>query len=125
MTCEEMCRDSLDAAKRLKSEHQWRSCVSRAYFATYAAATALLIQKGFTRFSRGWGNPAHGDLPGLIRGIQTIPPASRTDPRSFLSILVKYRIAADYRPGWSIYSKEALDAVRLAEKIIEIAEGRR
>ena len=75
-TWRELSEDSLQAAETLLQDGRYQSCISRAYYAAYCAATHEIIQK-LTTFSHGRNNPTHELLPNYIQNNLTIPRARK------------------------------------------------
>ena len=65
-TWNEMAREARSAAGSCLREELYRSCVSRAYYATFSAITAALHEAGVT-VPKGRNAWAHAALPKLIR----------------------------------------------------------
>lgn len=95
---------TLATAKRLlRNSDDHRSCVSRAYYSAYQAATAVCIEHGDSAdFPDGWNNPTHEQLPNLIANNGEI----KLDPRrTVLKILRELRYLredADYRDSITV-----------------------
>ena len=121
-TWKELSDDSLAAAKALLRQGCLCSCISRAYYAAYSAATSELRKAKGVRFRYGWSNPSHEQLPRLIRGKLSLPESSR---RELLRAIRRLRMAredADYRPAVSIDRILAVNIVRAACLFVRIPE---
>ncbi|MDQ2687135.1 MAG: HEPN domain-containing protein [Armatimonadota bacterium] len=97
-TWEEISRDGLQAAKVLLAEGHLRSSISRSYYAAYCAVSGQLVKRG-VRFAHGWNNPAHEQLPALIRNGLSLPPNARRQLAQAIRRLRLARENADYRPA--------------------------
>jgi uncharacterized protein (UPF0332 family) len=111
-------RDNLLAAERLLRAAHYRSAVSRAYFAGFAAATSVLAAKKVSFPGRREG-PAHERLPRmLLNNMGDYSLVVRRRAGRVLNALYDERIAADYYPGISVDRQSALYAVRDASLIL-------
>lgn len=125
----EMAKTCEEASRLLAEAGNWRSCVSRAYYAAYCAVHAMLLTRNET--SPAKGNWDHGQLGALLHSnLRTRTPrfVARGDKyyRSRFNQLRDLRIVADYGPMISVGLVDASQArqlagpfVRLAEEIIE------
>lgn len=104
------------AAEALLREGRYRSCVSRAYYAAYCAATHEIIQK-LTTFSHGRQNPSHEKVPVYIQNNLTIPQARKDTAGTLYLILRLFREDADYRPHVPVDEQLARGCVRNAAAI--------
>ncbi len=119
---------TLDTAKSLRERDDFRSCVSRIYYAAYQAASSVSIAHGdAARFPAGWNNPSHEQLPDLVQNNGDLAlPARRTVAR-ILRLLRNFREDADYRPGRTVDAvtvRTALLAVVTLFEVLEIADER-
>ena len=97
----------------------YRSAVSRAYYAAYAAVTRRLVEAG-TTFSKGWNNPEHSELPRLIQQ-QLAGRYSSSQLKEMAAAIRRLRSAridADYRPQRLVDRDLALQASRDAGAVI-------
>ncbi len=115
-TWRQLSEDSLLAAEALLQEGRYRSCVSRAYYAAYCAATHEIIQK-LTTFSYGRNNPSHELTPIYVQNNLTIPQARKDAVDTYLRLLRIYREDADYRPQTIIDEITARECVRAAAEV--------
>jgi hypothetical protein len=92
--------DSLSAAKKLLAEEHSRSSISRAYYAAYSVIAGKLTEKGVS-FPRGWNNPAHEQLPALLRNTLALPNSTRYSRLKVIRFLRDARGIADYKPGYT------------------------
>jgi len=119
---------TLETAKSLRDSADFRSCVSRIYYAAYQAAAAVCIEHGdMLQFPVGWNNPSHEQLPDLVQNNGDLGlPARRTAAR-ILRLLRNFREDADYRPGRTVDAvtvRTALLAVVTLFEVLEIADER-
>lgn len=101
MTWTELSLDQRRAARDLLRAGHWRSCVSRSYYAVYAALVARLLEvfPGPFRYDRK--NPGHDE----IRRNHLFRLSSRYSVKDLEQsqwILQLYREDADYRPHKSV-----------------------
>lgn len=90
--------NSRKAAQHLLEAECYRSSVSRAYYAAYAAITSLLVRQGITLAYAG-NNPSHLSLPALvINNLTVLPLRGRFELNKSLRRLYAARIGADYDP---------------------------
>ncbi len=97
-------------------EGRYRSCVSRAYYAAYCAATHEIIQK-LTTFSHGYKNPSHEKVPTYVQNNLTISQAKKDAVSTLVNTLRLFREDADYRPQVLVDEQIARDCVRDATAI--------
>jgi uncharacterized protein (UPF0332 family) len=121
MTWQEIARENLVAAKSLSQDARWRSSVSRAYYAAYAAVAGAL--EGLAQFPEGRHGPSHDRLPQLVMTYLTV---FKVYERRKLSVaarrLYRQRIAADYEPPMRVELEEARIALRDASFIVRSIE---
>jgi uncharacterized protein (UPF0332 family) len=115
-TWRQLSEDSLLAAETLLQDGRYRSCISRAYYAAYCAATHEIVQK-LTTFSHGWRNPSHEKVPVYIQNNLTITQAKKDSIITDVVILRLFREDADYRPGVLVDEQTAQDCIRAAAAI--------
>ncbi len=115
-TWRQLSDDSLLAAEILLQDGKYRSCVSRAYYAAYCAATHEIVQR-LTTFSHGWNNPTHELVPKYIRDNLPIAPAKKNAVITSITLLRYYRVDADYRPRTTIDEQIARDCIRTAAEV--------
>ncbi len=95
---------------------QYRSCISRAYYAAYCAATHEIVKK-LTTFTHGRANPAHEKVPMYVQNNLTVPQATKSTVNELITILRLFREDADYRPQAVIDETTARDCIRNAEAV--------
>jgi uncharacterized protein (UPF0332 family) len=109
---DDMAAEGLSATNILIEKNQWRSCVSRAYYATYAKAVATLIRTRLTMPIRG--NPAHERLPLLLMvHLRQLSQVRRANLAGVIASLYKLRIGADYGPQMTFNRRSAFAATGL------------
>jgi uncharacterized protein (UPF0332 family) len=117
-TWRELSQDSLEAAKTLVSEGRLRSSISRSYYAAYCALTSDLVTRGI-RFTHGWNNPAHQQLPDLAARNLVLPPSARRRVTKLIRLLRYAREDAVYRPGITVDRTLALNCLRDAIALMQ------
>ena len=114
---------TLDTAKSLRESEDHRSCVSRAYYAAYQAATSVCISHGDAQnFPQGWNNPTHEQLPDLIGNNSDLTIRTRREVKRILSELREIRETADYRVNRTIDANVRKNALILASMLFERLE---
>jgi uncharacterized protein (UPF0332 family) len=116
-----MSLDALEAAQALLEAGHTRSSISRAYYAAYCGLAEELSRRR-VRFARGWNNPAHEQLPELIRNGLTLPVDVRRRMNRAMRRLRTSRENADYRPGVTVDRSDAVAAIHDATSILEALE---
>jgi uncharacterized protein (UPF0332 family) len=115
-TWQELSEESLKAAHALLREGCYRSCISRAYYSAYCAATSLIVKK-LTTFPNSWNNPPHQKVPVYIQSNLTITQMKKDEAIKLINILRQFREDADYRPQVTLDEQTARDCVRDAAAI--------
>lgn len=64
-TWADLAKDNTLAAYETFDSHRWRTCISRAYFAIYSAATDTVLELGVS-MPAGRTNPRHDRLANLV-----------------------------------------------------------
>ena len=121
MTWGDMAVDNLKASKRLLTEGHWRSCVSRAYYAAYARATAEL--ESLATFPPGREGPSHDDLPDMA--FDYLTRLSTRERRRFSTTIARmyqWRLSADYHPSLTIDEAIGRDAVTWCDLFFKAME---
>lgn len=111
-----MSEGSLRAAEILFREGEYRSCVSRAYYAAYCAATEEIVKK-VTTFPNAWNNPPHIKVPVYVLNNLTLPQANKTAIVNLIDGLRLMRENADYRPQITVTAQDAQDCLRDAAAV--------
>jgi len=113
--------DNLDAAHLIGEKHT-RSAVSRAYYAAYSAAHAILISLGEAPPSKGnWG---HANVGLHLQAVMTRGEKRGDIQRAFrqdLNNARNYRIAADYGAGIAVERGDWHEARRCAGRVVHAA----
>ena len=117
-----MAQGSLKAAHVLEVFGEQRSSVSRAYYAAYQAATALLLYgRQIPPVGReAWSHEATPELVTRLPGTILVPPVAQ-DMRKRLSSLYDLRLVADYQGERDIDELALRSTLRDAAFIIKIA----
>ena len=115
-TWKQLSEGSLRAAEILFREGEYRSCVSRAYYAAYCAATEEIVKK-LTTFPNAWNNPPHVKVPVYVQNNLTMVQAKKQRIISRINILRLYRENADYRPQVAVSEQVARNCLRAAAAI--------
>ena len=124
----EMSRGSMRSAEmiaRSTEEKFIRSAISRYYYASYQAVTAMLLQSGTNTTPEGREAWSHKETPKLVRKYLRTLIGNRRNLNtvvSNLSYLYKQRIFADY-DGRSLSVETLVEVAKEAAFIIKIAEG--
>lgn len=122
-TWRQLSEDSLNAAKTLLREGNYRSSVSRSYYAAYCAATNEIVQN-LTTFPNGWNNPPHEKVTGYIQNNLAMPQTQKDLIKGLMRTLRHFREDADYRPHRLVNLQSARDCVRDAEHVQQSFWGR-
>lgn len=122
----DLARDARRSASRQVIEGNFRSCLSRAYYAAYSKVTHALGATPGVTFPTGREGPNHpGELGtgGIRRLIETSMPGMTYDRRAKLSELVgrlyTLRINADYKPSVEVGDREARIAISIMNTVFE------
>ena len=115
-TWRELSKSSLSAAEVLLRTGQFRSSVSRSYYAAYCAATGEIVQSTVT-FPNGWNNPPHEKVPHYVQYNLAISQVRKNTIKSLVRILRQLREDADYRPYRQVSQETARDCVRDAQRV--------
>ena len=115
-TWRQLSEGSLRAAEILFREGEYRSCISRAYYAAYCAATEEIVKK-LTTFPNAWNNPPHIKVPVYIQNNLTLPQANKTAIVNLIDGLRLMRENADYRPQITVTAQDAQDCLRDAATV--------
>jgi hypothetical protein len=115
----ELASDARKAASRLVSEN-YRSCLSRAYYAAYSKVTFELAGMAGITFPAGDEGPKHpgrtgtGGIRRLIETHMTrLEDARRMKLSELVGRLYTLRIVADYRPSMDVDPRDAREAVSI------------
>jgi uncharacterized protein (UPF0332 family) len=113
--------DNYRAASTLADARNWRSAVSRAYFAAYARASAALVEAKVTMPPTREG-PSHRGLPSLINRTLGRLGGGRWRLIGLVHGLYNLRVAADYRPSVSVESGDARQALRMMADVFQLTK---
>lgn len=126
-TWRDIAVENEDAAKRLVRAGLFRSSVSRAYYAVYAAVTAELVAAGAVPATDA-DNPSHRALPEMVEGnIPGLSTWERRDLKASARRLYQLRLDADYRARSRIDAASAVQGMSElgnAFRLLKVAEGR-
>ena len=108
---QDISRNSRKAAQRLLDLECYRSSVSRAYYAAYAAVTSELVARGLL-FAQARSNPDHAGLPAyVLNNLGTLAQTTRFDINRAIRRLYALRIDADYVAEATLDRAMALSAL--------------
>ncbi len=93
-TWREIGEQNYDAGRELLKLGQYRSSVSRFYYAAFSLLTHELSETGIS-FGNNGETPSHQALPGLLK--RYLPPTYQRQYLAVLRRLYRARIAADYQ----------------------------
>ncbi len=114
-----MSLSSRKAAQTLLGSENYRSSISRSYYAAPCAVTEALADK--VTFAYGGNNPPHDNLPNLVAfNLTVLDKPARREVQAALRRLWKVRVEADYIPQAYINRGIALNALRDASRILLI-----
>jgi uncharacterized protein (UPF0332 family) len=120
-------RGSLLAARQLLTSEP-RSASSRAYYASFAAAHAVLLHLRPDVEARPRGHFRHGELPGQLRWTLLHKAGLRMTSRQAdyykdaLNEAYNIRVRADYEPRSHVSALHAGQAESLAAALVRLAE---
>jgi len=117
-----MARSSYAASVELRKARLFRSSVSRAYFAAFAAVTARLDEQG-VRFTSDFEGPSHSAVQRLAESNLTgLRKWQKRDLQNLINVLRNSRIQADYRPSFAVGLPEARQALQDAGTVLSMLE---
>lgn len=118
----DIARDNRFAVYETLSHGRWRTCLSRAYYAVYSAATEALISQG-VNMPIGRNSPHHAKLPNLVgNNLNTISHSVRWRLAGMIRKLYNLRIIADYVPSFALGESEARLALGLMNQAFGFLE---
>lgn len=113
-------RNSRIAAQYLLEAECYRSSISRAYYAAYAAITSALVRQGIT-LGYGGKNPGHAGLPVyVLNNLTAFPMASRFEINKALRRLYRARVEADYVATAVVDRAAAKRSVRDLGRVLQL-----
>ncbi len=119
----QMSLTTLDTAKLLRERDDFRSCVSRIYYAAYQASASVCIKHGdAAQFPVGWNNPSHEQLPDLVQNNGDLDLSTRRTATRILRLLRNFREDADYRPGRTVDAATVRTALLAVATLFEVLE---
>jgi len=120
--------ENIEASAVMRARGNFRSAVSRAYYAAHHAAHALLLASGVKAPSPR-GNWKHGALPGEVRSsIRNAEGDVSQNARwadyfhQCLQDCYNLRVQADYKPFDTVDDAHARDSLRLARALTRQAQ---
>jgi uncharacterized protein (UPF0332 family) len=123
-TWNDLAQDNTLAANETFDTHRWRTCISRAYYAAYAAVTQELIAQGMT-MPKAQPNPHHASLPKLVtHNLYTLKQPVRWQLADAIEKLYKLRIIADYIPQVNMEERDARIALGLMQQAFRCIRGK-
>lgn len=121
----DLAADARKAANRLVSDN-YRSCLSRAYYAAYAKVTFDLSGVAGVNFPVGDEGPKHpgrtgtGGIRRLIEGnLISLDTPRRVKLSELMGRLYVMRCAADYRLSINVDSRNAREAISIMNTIFD------
>ncbi|MBX3364248.1 MAG: hypothetical protein KF866_05720 [Phycisphaeraceae bacterium] len=118
--------EQFGAAQHCKDGRYVRGCLSRAYYATYAAATEALQRAGIDVSIGGRPNPGHEQLIELVRhnlNRRKFSDEDRMKMARNMRRLLSFRIGADYDPESSFEIDDAVLALKMARSVQRMLDG--
>jgi hypothetical protein len=124
-TWHDLAADARRAANRLVAE-QYRSCLSRAYYAAFSKVNHALVgvpgvNLPLTR--EGVNHPGESGTGGIRRWIESHMPgmdqARRVKLSELMGRLYTLRISADYRPSVDVDARDAREAISLMNTVFD------
>lgn len=104
--------DKITAAKILLENHQYRDTVSRAYYAIYYAAKALLLHHGQDPHS-------HKGVDILFRKFCAAHKRPEIAFAKMFSLMREMRLNADYKEKINIGGEDAQEAIDMAKSFLK------
>lgn len=110
---------ALDAADALYRIGNFRSCVSRAYYAAFAFLASALVRQSGINFREGYEGPEHKPLSDLVANHlgRALSPRDRSPVRLGVRTLYAARVIADYRPREAVNADLAVEGLKIANTI--------
>jgi hypothetical protein len=120
----EVAQSSRRSASLLVSRDEFRSCLSRAYYAAYSKVAHVLAATPGVAFPAGREGPNHpgpAGTGGIRRLIETHMPGMNEDQRIKLSELIgrlyTLRCDADYHPSTTVVARDARAAISMMNDV--------
>jgi len=109
----QLAEDNRLAAYETFEKWRWRTCISRAYYAVFSAATEALAKQGVT-MPKGQNSPSHKKVPVLVgNNLTGVSHPLRWRLARLVGRLYTMRLQADYMPDWPLEEADARDALGL------------
>lgn len=117
-----MAQGSLSSAQILLKQGEARSSASRAYYAAYQTATALLLYHGMTP-PNGRETWSHDVTPELVRELPSVmmSESARKDIKQRLEACYELRIVADYISQANVEEAKLRLSLKDASFIVRVA----
>lgn len=119
-TWQQLAADNIRVAHLLFDQKEYRSSITRAYYAVYSAITSELVNRQVI-FARGWNNPSHDQLVRLIQRAGFVKE-TRRGMGSTILFLRRAREDADYRPTVTVDRETNLKCLRMAAALLRDLE---
>jgi uncharacterized protein (UPF0332 family) len=121
----ELARDARKAARRLMTEDNLRSCVSRCYYAAYSKVTHELVTTAGLTMPQDREGPHHIGGRGAIRqmiatSMPNMQPVKRVKLSELIGRLYTLRISADYKPSVEVEGRDAREAVSIMNTVFDL-----
>jgi uncharacterized protein (UPF0332 family) len=120
----ELAREARKAARRLMTEDNFRSCVSRSYYAAYSKVTHELVATAALAMPKDFEGPHHTGGRGAIRAMigtsmPNMQPEKRVKLSEMIGRLYTLRIDADYKPSVQVEGRDAREAISIMNTVFE------
>ena len=114
-TWRRLSESSMSAAEVLLRSGQFRSSVSRSYYAAYCTATGEIV-RSLTTFPNGRRNPPHETVTQYVQNNLAISQLRKRTIQKLIRVLRQLREDADYRPYRQVSKETARDCIRDARR---------
>jgi uncharacterized protein (UPF0332 family) len=116
-TWRDISTDNEEAAKAMLHAGRFRSAVSRAYYAAYAAVIGRLVAAG-TVSERG---PSHKALPIMVEGnVPNLADWQRRDLKAATRRMYEARLHADYRASIQVGERTAFQCLTDLGRVLRL-----
>jgi uncharacterized protein (UPF0332 family) len=117
-----MAAENRTSSYELFRDQRWRSCASRAYYATYADVTRCLVGIG-VNMPAGRNNPSHASLPNLIgNNLTSLNLQARWRLVGLAHQMHQFRLIGDYMPIVTLIEDDARVSIGLMRQIFQMLE---
>ena len=118
-TWRDIATENENAAKQLH-RGLYRSAVSRAYYAAYAAVVGRLVASGAVSDH----NPSHKDLPVMVEGnVPGLSDWQRRDLKAITRRMYDARLGADYRATMEVGARTAFQTLSDLARALRLLQG--